>query len=123
MSGSRRDSERQTAERVSGELRSYRRPVDDFKGLRQEVLDLQKAERELRDEVEKLKKELEKARSPVPPAKAASAGSKTVPGKGLHPSRTSRAQRSRDENVVGIKARPPPGPPPVEGRGEGERPV
>lgn len=70
MSGQRRDAERQAAERAAGELRAYRRPVEEVKGLRQEVLDLQKSDRELRDEIEKLRKDLEKAHSPLLPPRA-----------------------------------------------------
>jgi aminopeptidase N len=39
-------------------LRSARRPVDDFKNLRQEVLDLKKSDSELRKELETLRKEM-----------------------------------------------------------------
>ena len=63
--GQRRDAERQAAERAAGELRAFRRPAEEAKGLRQEVLELQKSDRELREEIEKLRKELEKARSPL----------------------------------------------------------
>jgi aminopeptidase N len=73
-SGQRRDAERQAAERAAGELRAYRRPADDIKGIRQEVLELQKSDRELREEIEKLKKELDKARSPLPVARTGATG-------------------------------------------------
>jgi hypothetical protein len=40
-------------------LRAARKPVDDFKNLRQEVLDLEKSDRELRQQVADLKKKLD----------------------------------------------------------------
>src|SRR5207253_10941437 len=58
--------ERGIAERTVAELRAGRKPVDDFKNLRQEVLDLEKANRELRKELDDLKKKLD-ASSPLPP--------------------------------------------------------
>ncbi|MGA2863926.1 MAG: M1 family aminopeptidase [Verrucomicrobiota bacterium] len=54
------------AERAVAALRAARKPVDDFKNLRQEVLDLQKANRDLRQELDDLKKKLD-ARPPAPP--------------------------------------------------------
>jgi aminopeptidase N len=48
--------ERSAAERAIADLRVGRKPVDDFKNLRQEVLDLKKANRELQKEVDTLKK-------------------------------------------------------------------
>lgn len=53
--------ERSTAERALVDLRAGRKPVDDFKNLRQEVLDLEKANRELRKELDTLKKKVEAA--------------------------------------------------------------
>jgi aminopeptidase N len=68
-------SERTTAERIMGDLRAGRKPIDDFKNLRQEVLDLQKGNRDLRRELDELKKKLEtvstmaaKSPSPTPAA-------------------------------------------------------
>jgi len=55
---SREDRERAAAESALTRLRSERRPVDDFKNLRQEVLDLQKNDRDLRKELDDLKKRL-----------------------------------------------------------------
>jgi len=52
-------SERSAAERSLASLRAVRKPVDDFKNLRQEVLDLQKANRDLRKEMDDLKKRVE----------------------------------------------------------------
>jgi aminopeptidase N len=51
--------ERRAAEHALPELRAARRPVDDFKNLRNEVFDLQKTNRELRSEMDELKKKLE----------------------------------------------------------------
>ena len=56
--------ERSAAERAVTDLRAARKPVDDFKNLRQEVLDLQKQNRELRKDLDDLKKKLE-ARAPA----------------------------------------------------------
>ena len=56
-------SERTTAERIMGDLRAGRKPIDDFKNLRQEVLDLQKTNRDLRNELDDLKKKLDKVAS------------------------------------------------------------
>src|SRR5438874_12984070 len=50
--------ERGAAERAISELRAARKPVDDFKNLRQEVLDLQKSNRELKKDLDDLKKKL-----------------------------------------------------------------
>ncbi len=58
--------EQTAAERAVARLRAGRKPVDDFKNLRQEVLDLQKANRDLRKELDDLKKKLE-ASPPIPP--------------------------------------------------------
>lgn len=51
--------ERTAAEKSLTELRAARKPVDDFKNLRNEVLELQKQDRELRKELDDLKKKLE----------------------------------------------------------------
>jgi len=52
------------------ELRAARKPVDDFKNLRQEVLDLQKTNRDLHKELDDLKKKVDaleaKPASPKP---------------------------------------------------------
>jgi aminopeptidase N len=53
------------AERAVASLRAARKPVDDFKNLRQEVLDLQKDNRQLRKDLEDVKKQLETQR-PAP---------------------------------------------------------
>ncbi len=57
--------EQGAAERAVADLRAHRKPVDDFKNLRQEVLDLQKDNRDLRKELDGLKKRLD-ARPPAP---------------------------------------------------------
>ena len=60
--------ERAAAERSMSELRAARKPVDDFKNLRQEVMDLQKTDRELRKELDDLKKKVEaQATKPASP--------------------------------------------------------
>jgi len=51
--------ERKAAERVLPDLRAARRPIDDFKNLRNEVLELEKADRELRKQIEGLTGKLE----------------------------------------------------------------
>ena len=47
------------AEQAVTQLRAARRPVDDFKSLRQEVLDLEKSDRDRQKEIEELKKKLD----------------------------------------------------------------
>ena len=65
---SRNTPEQRAAEQSVNDLRAARRPVDDFKNLRQEVLDLQRENRDLRKSVDELKKEVEagKTAAPVP---------------------------------------------------------
>jgi len=63
------------AEKAVADLRAGRKPVDDFKNLRQEVLDLEKAGRDQRKELEDLKKQVE-ARKDTP----AKSRSKIKPG-------------------------------------------
>jgi aminopeptidase N len=58
-SASKDTPERSAAERAITDLRAGRKPVDDFKNLRQEVLELQKSNRELRKELDTLKKTTE----------------------------------------------------------------
>jgi aminopeptidase N len=58
-SASRETPERSAAERAITDLRAGRKPADDFKNLRQEVLDLQKANRELRKDFDTLKRTTE----------------------------------------------------------------
>jgi aminopeptidase N len=80
--------EQAAAERAVTSLRAGRKPVDDFKNLRQEVLDLEKENRELRKDVDDLKKKIEAGRPapagtpnqppppPAPPSKPAPPGPK-----------------------------------------------
>ena len=58
--------ERGAAERAISELRAGRKPVDDFKNLRQEVLDLQKTNRDLKKEIEELRKRIAALPTPTP---------------------------------------------------------
>lgn len=51
--------ERAAAERALAAVRAARKPVDDFKNLRTEVMDLQKTNRDLRRDLDELKKKLE----------------------------------------------------------------
>ncbi len=53
--------QREAADRAIATLRAARKPVDDFKNLRQEVLDLQKENRDLRKDLDDLKKKFEAA--------------------------------------------------------------
>jgi len=55
---SKESPERTTAEKAVADLRAARKPADDFKNLRSEVLDLQQQNRELRKELEDLKKKV-----------------------------------------------------------------
>src|SRR5262249_11184708 len=67
---SKENREQGAAEQAVTSLRAVRKPVDDFKNLRQEVLDLQKANRELRKDLDDLKKKLEaRPVSSAPPPK------------------------------------------------------
>ncbi len=64
------------AEKAVADLRAGRKPVDDFKNLRQEVLDLEKANREQSKELADLKKQFESK-----DAASAKPKSKSKPGK------------------------------------------
>jgi len=57
--GSKETPQRRFAEKAAETLRADRKPVDDFKNLRQEVLDLQKTNRTLRKDLDDLKKKVE----------------------------------------------------------------
>src|ERR1700722_6474424 len=50
--------QQQAAEKAVADLRAGRKPVDDFKNLRQEVMDLEKASRDQSKEIEDLKKQI-----------------------------------------------------------------
>ncbi len=65
FAGPRRETrEGPAAEVAISELRAARRPVDDFKNLRQEVTDLQKGNAELHDQLSDLKKKIETLKEP-----------------------------------------------------------
>ena len=61
--------EQGAAKQALTELRAARKPVDDFKNLRQEVLDLQKANRDLRKDFDDFKKVMTTKESAQIPAK------------------------------------------------------
>jgi aminopeptidase N len=71
VAASKATPQRSAAERAVAELRAGRKPVDDFKNLRQEVLDLQKANRDLQHQLDDLKKKVD-AREGGSPAGARS---------------------------------------------------
>jgi aminopeptidase N len=75
-SASKETPERTAAERALTDLRAGRKPVDDLKNLRQEVLDLQKANRELRKEFDTLKKTTEARAGATTTEKGKKKGSK-----------------------------------------------
>lgn len=62
-SASRESNERAAAIQAIAKIRAGRKPVDDLKNLRQEVLDLQKSSRELRRELDDLKKKADPKQS------------------------------------------------------------
>ncbi|MBK9138523.1 MAG: HEAT repeat domain-containing protein [Verrucomicrobia bacterium] len=73
----RESPERRAAEAAIGALRAARRPADDLRELRNEVLGLQKENRALKADVDELKKKFEAIQPvPPPPAKAAEAKKK-----------------------------------------------
>ncbi|HWW02179.1 MAG TPA: M1 family aminopeptidase [Candidatus Acidoferrum sp.] len=77
---SKASPERAAAERAVADLRALRKPVDDFKNLRQEVLDLEKANRDLRKELDDLKKKFDAAAGrPSVRGRASVPGSPTNP--------------------------------------------
>ena len=53
-------AEREAAQEALAQLRAGRKPVDDFKNLRGEMLELQQADRDLRRELEELRRKLDK---------------------------------------------------------------
>jgi aminopeptidase N len=73
-SASKETPERSAAERAISDLRAGRKPVDDFKNLRQEVIELQKSNRELKRELDTLKKTTE-AKGATAPEKGKKKGS------------------------------------------------
>ena len=62
---SKANPEQAAAAQAVATLRADRKPVDDFKNLRAEVTDLQKANRTLRHDLEDLKQELEARKQPA----------------------------------------------------------
>src|SRR5439155_9000863 len=58
---SKESPERTAAEKAVADLRAARKPVDDFKNLRGEVLELQKQNRESRKEPDEMKKKVDAA--------------------------------------------------------------
>jgi aminopeptidase N len=69
-SASAETRQRATAERAVETLRAGRKPTDDFKNLRSEVMALQKSNRDLRKELDELKKQVDtKQNAPLPKAK------------------------------------------------------
>jgi aminopeptidase N len=62
--GDKDTPERQAAEQALAAVRTAKKPADDLRDLRNEVLELQKANRELKKEVEDLKKKVEAAGKP-----------------------------------------------------------
>lgn len=76
-SPSTESGKRAVAERAVEVLRAGRKPVDDFKNLRSEVMALEKANRDLRKELDDLKKKLDTKQNAPPP--------KTKPNRNLKP--------------------------------------
>jgi aminopeptidase N len=68
------------AEQAVSQLRAGRKPVDDFKNLRQEVLDLEKQNRDLRKSIDDLRKQVEAGKTNDSPSKS-KAKSKTAASK------------------------------------------
>jgi aminopeptidase N len=66
LTGQKPSPERDAAQSAIAELRATRKPVDDFKNLRNEVLDLQKNDRDLRQQLDEVKKALEALQSKTP---------------------------------------------------------
>jgi len=68
---SKKSPEQKAAEQAVADLRAGRKPVDDFKNLRQEMTDLEKQSRDLRKDLDDLKKQVEaqKTAGKGPPAK------------------------------------------------------
>jgi len=75
-SASKESREREAATRAIADLRAGRKPADEFKGLRQEILDLQKTTRDFRKELDELKKKGEAKPAPAPAATKAPPSSK-----------------------------------------------
>jgi aminopeptidase N len=68
--------ERRAAEEAVGRLRAARKPVDEFRALRDEVLGFQKENRELRREFEALEKKIDEGTASAPATSPAPAATK-----------------------------------------------
>jgi len=66
---SKTSPEQAAAEQAVAMLRADRKPVDDLKHLRSEVMDLQKANRSLREDLDDLKKQVETKKATTPARK------------------------------------------------------
>jgi aminopeptidase N len=73
---SKESRQQAAAARAVADLRAGRKPVDDFKNLRQEVMDLEKANREQSKEIEDLKKQFEAREAASPKSKSKSKSAK-----------------------------------------------
>ena len=78
---SRNTSQQSAADRAVASLHAARRAADDLRDLRQQVLELQKTNRELRKDVDDLKKALNTRPAPTPPAPAPPAKTPAAPAK------------------------------------------
>jgi aminopeptidase N len=93
---SKASPQRAAAERAVASLRAARKPADDFKNLRQEVLDLQKENRELRKDLDEMKRKIESSHPAAPVA-----ASTRPPAS--HPSRSKPAPPSPKPKVQSPK--------------------
>jgi len=71
--------EKAVATRVVADLRSTGKRTDEFRGFRTEMLDLQKTTKDLRKELDELKKKLEAKEAAAPPASAEKSKKKSTP--------------------------------------------
>jgi hypothetical protein len=78
---SKESPESTAATRAIADLRAGRKPADDFKNLRQEVLDLQKITRDLRKQLDELQAESKSVASPKAAGPADSKSKKKKPEK------------------------------------------
>jgi HEAT repeat protein len=69
--------QRAAADRALTDLRAGRKPVDDFKNLRTEVVDLQKQNRDLKKQVDALEKKLDALTTKAAPPAKKSSGAKS----------------------------------------------
>jgi aminopeptidase N len=73
---SKESRQQAAAARAVADLRAGRKPVDDFKNLRQEVMDLEKANREQSKEIEDLKKQFAAKEGAAPKSRSKSKSAK-----------------------------------------------